>query len=84
MDSPRIAHTLGMIAPPAMPTISRAEPVRVNLPNPSMANGQIAGQIKALANPSKAMNRTDMYPSVNMARALNIKPNTADPLSAVD
>lgn len=38
-----------------MPIISRAEPILVNPPKPAIANGKIAGHIKALASPNKAM-----------------------------
>ena len=42
-----------------MPIISRADPLAVYLPKPSKANGQIEGQTKALAKPSKAKNITE-------------------------
>ena len=47
----------GMVAPPNIPMINRAEPVLVNFPSPSNANGQIAGHIRELDNPSRAMKR---------------------------
>jgi len=42
-----------MIAPPAIAMIKNEEPTLVNLPNPEIAIGQIAGQTKAFAIPNK-------------------------------
>lgn len=51
----KVVYNNGMIAPPAIPMTSSAEPVFVNLPSPLIANGKIAGHINALAKPSKAI-----------------------------
>lgn len=57
--SANLPQTGGKTAPPTIAIISSAEPVFINLPKPSIAKGQIAGHIKALAKPNKAIKRTD-------------------------
>ena len=59
-----VAHNFGKMAPPAIPTINKAEPTFVNLPKPWIVKGQMAGHIIALARPSKAINNTEVYPEV--------------------
>ncbi len=52
----------GLTAPPTTPIINSAEPLLVDFPNPSKESGHIAGQSKALPNPSIAINQTDTGP----------------------
>ena len=59
-----VAYNTGTTAAPAMPITNRAEPILVNLPNPSMASGQMEGHISELARPSRAMNVMAVYPEV--------------------
>src|SRR5690606_41073262 len=58
-------YTKGHMAPPAMPIIIMAEPVFVNLPNPLIPRGKIAGHINEFAIPSKATKIKDVVPVVN-------------------
>ena len=74
----KVVYKSGSKAPPAIPMINNADPVFVNLPNPFIAKGKIAGHIKALANPSKAMNVMEAYPLVTNTAMLKIIPSTAE------
>ncbi len=51
----KVVYKIGTNAPPAIPIISNADPVLVNLPRPLMANGNIAGHISAFDKPSNAI-----------------------------
>src|SRR6476469_9108358 len=70
-------HNFGNMAPPAIPTINKAEPVLICRPRPSIVKGHNAGHTGALAKPSKAIKRIDVYPEVKMAPSENITPNIA-------
>ena len=82
--SPSDAHSFGITAPPAIPTINKAEAVFVNLPKPLMANGQIAGHTNALAKPRMAIKNTEVNPEVKMAAIENTIPSIAENINAVD
>ncbi len=71
------------MAPPPIAIINNEDPVFVNLPNPSIANGQIEGQINELANPSNEIKTTDTIPDVNNANTANEIPARADSFKAV-
>ena len=74
----------GKIAPPAIAIISKEEPIFVNLPKPSIAKGKIAGHIKELANPNKAIQSTAVYPVEKIAPSENNTPKIAHQRNAAD
>src|SRR5687768_12293724 len=84
IDLPSHVQSCGTMAPPAIPTINKAEAALVNFPNPFMAKGQIAGQTNALANPRIAIKKTETVPVVKMAPKENSIPSIAENFKAVD
>jgi hypothetical protein len=70
------------MAPPPIAIINSEDPVFVNLPNPSIANGQIDGQINELANPNNEIKTTDNTPDVNNAITANEIPAMAESFNA--
>ena len=72
-----------MIAPPAMPMISNADPILINLPSPAMAKGKIAGHMSALANPNKAIKTIEVKPLVANTQMVKIIPKMADSFNPV-
>lgn len=74
----KVVYKSGINAPPAIPMISNAAPVLVNLPNPSMASGKIAGHINALAMPRSAIKMMAVYPVEKNTPKQKITPNTAE------
>ena len=82
--SASLPYTKGNKAPPAIDIINKADAIFVCFPSPFIARGQIAGHIRALASPSKAMNKTDVYSLVLTAINVNITPITADMAKAFD
>ena len=79
-----LPYSNGKIAPPAIAMINKAEPILVNLPNPVMANGKMAGHINELARPSAAMKPTEIYPWVAIAATEKTMPSNAHIFSAFD
>jgi len=69
---------MGIIAPPAMPIMSKALPILVSLPRLFIARGQIAGHIIAFAKPSRATKSTDVNPFAKIIKKENTIPNIAD------
>ena len=63
------------MAPPAIPIIKSAAPVFVNLPSPSIANGQMAGHMIAFENPKPAKQMTAGIPFNIIAPTTNTKLN---------
>ena len=83
MASTILPYKGGIIAPPEIAIINKAEAVFVNLPKPSKVKGHIAGQTKALAIPNDATNKMDVNPVVNNMQVLKTIPNKALILRAV-
>ena len=78
----RYPYNNGMVAPPAIAIIIKAEPIFKYFPNPLTASGQMAGHIMELANPKAAIKSTDVYPLVDMAMEVNITPRMVKYLRA--
>ena len=78
----RYPYNKGMVAPPAIAIIIKAEPIFKYFPNPLMARGQMAGHIMELANPKAAIKSTDVNPLVDIAIAVNTTPRMAKYLRA--
>src|SRR5690606_12401210 len=78
-----IPYSGGIIAPPEMAIISRADAVFVNFPRPVKAKGQMAGHTKALAIPKAATNSTDTNPFVKTIHNEKTIPNRALAFNAV-
>lgn len=76
--SENLPQTRGKIAPPAIAITNNADAVFVNLPKPSRAKGQIAGQTSAFAKPSKATNNTEIVAGENKTMTENTTPRIAD------
>ena len=83
MESTIIPYNGGIIAPPEIAIINKAEAVFVNFPKPSNVKGHIAGHTKALAIPKAATNSTEVNPVVFKIHTLKIIPKTALDIKAV-
>ena len=70
------------MAPPPIAIINIDDPVLVKLPKPLRAKGQIEGYINAFANPSNAINTTEIRPEVNKAHRQNRIPANAENFNA--
>ena len=81
--SARRQYSKGNNAPPRLPIISSDDPIRVNLPSPSIARGQTEGHIKEFAIPSKAINTTDISFGDATAAQVNKIPRIAQTRSAL-
>ena len=66
------AYNGGNTAPPTMPIIKNAEPIFVNFPNFSMANGQIAGHITEFEKPNSIKHTIAVLPFVNIDNTTKI------------
>ena len=67
----------GIIAPPEIAIISKAEAVLVRLPNPLSVRGHTAGQTNALAIPNAATKNTEVAPLVLMMQSEKTIPKAA-------
>ncbi len=75
--STKAPYNGGIIAPPEIAMINKADAVFVNLPKPVNAKGQIAGHTKAFAIPKAATKRTDVNPEVYTIQNEQIIPKIA-------
>src|ERR1700743_1132325 len=70
-------YNRGRRAPPPMATMRKEEPMGVKRPRPWIASGQMEGQTRELARPSRTIKTTETRPWVARAASAKASPRLA-------